>query len=104
MMRPSTLLLIVAIAAPTGLGAGPAPAQGFEDQSIIFGRRTGPQAPWCSNENIGGETVQEDCSFNSFEQCRRIAMGVNNTFCTHNPRYDVNVQPVRRKKGDRQHR
>jgi hypothetical protein len=99
-MRPSILLLIVAVAVPIGLCAGSASAQ-FQDQSFLFGRRTGPQAPWCSNENIGGGTVQEDCSFNSFEQCRRAAMGVNNTFCTQNPRYDLTVQPVRSKKGDR---
>jgi hypothetical protein len=101
MMRRSILLLIVAIVAPTGLGAGSASAQWFEGQSIIFGRRTGPQAPWCSNENIGGGHVQEDCSFNSFEQCRRVAMGANNTFCTQNPRYDFMVRPVRTMKSDR---
>jgi hypothetical protein len=100
-MRRSILLLVVAAAAPIGLCAGSASAQFLEDQSFLFGRRSGPQAPWCSNENIGGGTVQEDCSFNSFEQCRRVAMGVNNTFCTQNPRYDLTVRPVRSKKGDR---
>jgi hypothetical protein len=101
-MRLSVLIAALAVAAPIGLCAGPASAQFFQDQSVLFGRRVGPQAPWCSHENTGGENVTEDCSFNSFEQCRRIAMGVNNTFCTQNPRYDVNVQPVRRKKGNRE--
>ena len=103
-MRPSILLLSLAVAAPIALSAGAASAQFLQDQSFIFGRRTGPQAPWCSNENIGSESVQEDCSFNSFEECRRVAMGLNSTFCTQNPRYDLTVRPVRSKKGDRMRR
>jgi hypothetical protein len=100
-MRLSVLIVGLAVAAPMGLDAGSASAQYFQDQSILFGRRTGPQAPWCSHENTGGENVQEDCSFRSFEECRRIAMGANNTFCTPNPAYDISIQPVRRRKGDR---
>lgn len=100
-MRAALLIAFLCVAAPIGLFADTAAAQFFEDQSYIFGRRHGPQAPWCSHENTGGENVSEDCSFNSFEECRRIAMGVNNTFCTPNPAYDVSIQPVRRKKGDR---
>jgi hypothetical protein len=100
-MRPSILIAALAVAAPIGLCVGSASAQSFQDQSVLFGRRTGPQAPWCSHEDTGGQNVQEDCSFNSFEDCRRIAMGANNTFCTPNPAYDVSIRPVRRNKGDR---
>jgi hypothetical protein len=100
-MRLAVLIAALAVAAPVGFSAAPASAQAFEGQSFIYGRRVGPQKPWCSNENIGGGTVQESCAFNSFEQCRQIAMGVNNTFCTQNPRYDVSVQPVRTRKSDR---
>jgi uncharacterized protein DUF3551 len=99
-MRLSILIVTLTVAAPVGLGAGSAAAQFFEGQSVIFGRHTGPQAPWCSHQDAGGN-VEEDCSFNSFEECRQLAMGANNTFCTPNPRYDVSIQPVRRKKGDR---
>jgi hypothetical protein len=100
-MRFSFLIAALAIAAPIGLHAGLASAQSFERQSYLFGRRSGPQAPWCSHQNTGGDNVEEDCSFNSFEQCRQLAMGVNGTFCTPNPRYDVNVQVARGKKGNR---
>jgi hypothetical protein len=100
-MRLSVLTMALILAAPAGLGAGAASAQPFQGQSFIFGRPTGPQAPWCSHENTGGENVTEDCSFKSFEDCRRLAMGVNNTFCTPNPAYDISIQPVRRNKSNR---
>jgi hypothetical protein len=102
-MRLSILIAALAAAAPIGLCVGSASAL-FDDQSVLFGRRAGPQAPWCSHEDTGGQNVMEDCSFHSFEECRRIAMGVNNTFCTPNPAFDVSIRPVRRKKGDRLHR
>jgi hypothetical protein len=103
-MRLAILIVVLAVAAAADLWAGSVSAQYFEGQGIFFGRRTGPQAPWCSHEDTGGGNVAEDCSFDSFEQCRQIAMGVNNTFCTQNPTYDVNVRVVRRKKGNRQGR
>jgi hypothetical protein len=96
-MRLSVLCLGLALGAPLSQAS----AQFFEGQSVLFGRRHGPQAPWCSYEDTGGGNVTQDCSFRSFEECRRIAIGVNNTFCMPNPAYDVSVQPVRRKKGDR---
>lgn len=102
-MRLANSIGAAALAAVLGFSAGPAVAQFFEGQSVLFGRRTGPQAPWCSHQN-DGDNVQEDCSFDSFEQCRRIAMGLSSAFCTPNPRYDVNVQVIRRGKGDRRHR
>ena len=101
-MRPSILIAVLAVAAPLGLYAGAASARIFEDQDFFLGRRHGPQAAWCSHENIGGETVTEECSFNSFEDCRRLAMGANNTFCTPNPAYDISIRPVRRGKGNRE--
>src|SRR5262245_9166217 len=91
---PAAVLIVVALGAPS------ASAQLLEDQSLWWGRRTGPQMPWCSNQNTG-ERVEEDCSFMSFAHCRQMAMGANNTFCTMNPRYDVSIQPVRSRKGDR---
>jgi hypothetical protein len=101
-MRLSILIAALAIAAPIGLCAGAASARVFEDQGFFTGRRYGPQAAWCSHENTGGENVTEECSFNSFEDCRRLAMGANNTFCTPNPAYDMSIKPVRRGKGNRE--
>ena len=100
-MRLLVLIVALAVAAPVGFDAGSASAQFFQDQSVLFGRKYGPQRAWCSHQDTGGDNVEEDCAFNSFEQCRRAVMGANNSFCTQNPVYDVNVTPVRRKKGDR---
>ena len=42
----------------------PASAQMFEDQSPLFGRRHGYvyEGPWCAREDIGGGSIQEDCT------------------------------------------
>ena len=103
-MRHSVLIAALIAAAPVGLPVAPASAQAFEGQGFFLGRRTGPQAPWCAHLNSGFDRVEEDCSFNSFEHCRSVAMTLSSSFCTPNPAYDVSIQPVRRKKGDRQRR
>jgi hypothetical protein len=100
-MRLAVLIAALAVAAPIGLYAGSASAQIFQDQSVFFGRRHGPQAAWCSHQDAGGENVQEDCSYNSFDACRRALMGIASSFCTQNAAYDLTVQPVRNKKGNR---
>jgi hypothetical protein len=102
-MRLPVLIVALAAAAPIGFWTVSASAQFFEGQSVLGGRMYGPQEPWCSHQDIGGN-VEEDCSFRSFEQCRRIAMGVNNAFCTHNPAYNMNIRPIRTKKGNRRRR
>jgi hypothetical protein len=102
-MRLAVSAAAAALAVAVGFSAVPAAAEFFEGQSVIFGRRTGPQAPWCSNQD-NGHGIEEDCSFRSFEQCRRIATGINSSFCTPNPRYDLNVRVIRRNKGDRRRR
>jgi len=85
-MRLSVLIAALAIAAPIGLGAGSASAQFFQDQSVLFGRSRVYQGPWCANQNTGGR-VEEDCSFNTFDACRRAITGGNRGFCTQNPAY-----------------
>ena len=54
----------------------------------LFGRRHGSvyEGAWCARENIGG-SIQEDCTFNSFEACRRLVIQGNRGFCTQNPAY-----------------
>ena len=39
---------------------------------MLFGRRHGYvyEGAWCAREDIGG-SIQEDCTFNSFERCRQ---------------------------------
>jgi hypothetical protein len=97
-MRLSMLVVALIVAAP--FGAGAEPFRPFEGQSVLGGRLYGPNEPWCSHQDIG-DNVEEDCSFRSFEACRRVAMGVNNTFCTPNPAFAMDVRPVRRHKSHR---
>jgi hypothetical protein len=87
-MRLSILIAAAALATPIGLYPGTASAQYFEDQSILFGRPYGSvyQGRWCANQNAGGR-MEEDCHFDSFEQCRLEAIQGNRGFCTQNPHY-----------------
>ena len=87
-MRVRILLATLAVAAPIGLCPGAASAQYFQDQSILFGRPHGSvyEGRWCANQNTGGR-IEEDCHFDSFEQCRRLAVQGNRGFCTQNPAY-----------------
>ena len=87
-MRLSALIAALIVAAPLGLCAGSASAQMFEDQSPLFGRRHGYvyEGAWCARENIGG-SIHEDCTFDSFEACRRLVIQGNRGFCTQNPAF-----------------
>ena len=99
-MRLSVLIAALVVAAPIGLCAGSASAQFFEDQSILFGRRHGSvyEGAWCARENIGGG-IQEDCTFDSFEPCRRLVIQGNRGFCTQNPAFaGYREPPIRKKK------
>ena len=100
-MRLSALIAALIVAAPLGLCAGSASAQMFEDQSPLFGRRHGYvyEGAWCARENIGG-SIQEDCTFDSFEACRRLVIQGNRGFCTQNPAYVAGYggPPQRKKK------
>jgi hypothetical protein len=99
-MRLSVLIAALIVAAPLGLCAGSASAQMFEDQSPLFGRRHGYvyEGAWCARENIGGG-IQEDCTFDSFEACRRLVVQGNRGFCTQNPAFaGYGGKPQRKKK------
>ena len=98
-MRLRSLLIALAISAPVGFYAGSASAQ-FQDQSILFGRRHGYvyEGVWCARENIGG-SIQEDCTFDSFENCRRAVVQGNRGFCTQNPAFTgYHERPIRKKR------
>jgi hypothetical protein len=99
-MRLRILLIALAIAAPVGLAAGSASAQFFEDQSPLFGRRHGyvNEGRWCAREQTGGGRVEEDCTFDSFEACRRLVIQGNRGFCTQNPAFTGYDDRPRRKK------
>jgi hypothetical protein len=105
-MRLSILIAAVAVAAPIGLYAGTASAQYFEGQSLLFGRPHGSvyEGRWCAREQTGGSRVEEDCTFDSFEACRRLVVSGNRGFCTQNPAYVPypGFEP-RRKKRSRHH-
>jgi hypothetical protein len=100
-MRISVLIAALAVAAPLGLCAGSASAQLFEDQSVLFGRRHGYvyEGAWCARENIGG-SIQEECTFDSFERCRQAVIQGNRGFCTQNPAFVAGYggEPQRKKK------
>ena len=100
-MRVRILLATLAVAAPIGLCPGVASAQYFQDQSILFGRPHGSvyEGRWCANQNTGGR-IEEECHFDSFEQCRRLAVQGNRGFCTQNPAYAAypRYEPRRKKR------
>ena len=87
-MRLPVLIAALIVAAPIGLCAGSASARFFQGQSILFGRPHGSvyEGRWCARENIGA-TIQEDCTFDSFEACRRLVIQGNRGFCTQNPAF-----------------
>ena len=99
-MRLSVLFAALAVAASIGLCAGSASARMFQDQSILFGRRHGYvyEGRWCARENTGGDRVDEDCTFDSFEACRRLVVQGNRGFCTQNPAFTGYGGPPPRKK------
>lgn len=88
-MRLAVLIAALAVAAPIGLSAGSASAQFFQDQGPLSGRRHGNvyEGAWCAREQSGGDRVEEDCTFDSFEACRRLVAQGNRGFCTPNPAF-----------------
>ena len=99
-MRLSILVAAVAVAAPIGLYAGTASAQFFEGQSLLFGRPHGSvyEGRWCANQDTGGR-IEAECHFDSFEECRRLAIQGNRGFCTQNPAFTgLPQRPLRSKK------
>jgi hypothetical protein len=42
---------------------------------------------WCARVNTGANRVQENCTFDSVEACRRTVLSGNRGFCSRNPAY-----------------
>lgn len=104
-MRISVLIAAFAVAAPLAIETAPAAAQPFQPfagQSFWFGRPHGStyEGPWCLREEVG-DRIEENCHFNSFEACRRLAGAGNRGFCTQNPAYAGPPPPPRRYKKQR---
>lgn len=96
-MRFAALVLTFTLAATTGLSAAQRHVP-FDGQGLVFGRYHVYQGAWCGHQDTGGQNVEEDCSFDSFEHCRFAVMGANNGFCTPNPGFAGYRERVYRKK------
>ncbi len=63
------------------------------------------EAPWCAIINQGSETIEEACSFRTFELCRAESDRWGpSTFCRQNPRYPgwwSTYQPPQPRKRDK---
>lgn len=78
-------LIAIAITAATTCGAG------------------AYEGPWCALENVGGNTVRENCSMRTLEMCVQEVVAGNRGFCNPNPRWQGNrpeIQRPRRKRSN----
>jgi hypothetical protein len=96
-MRLAALVVTFTLAATTGVFAGHRHVP-FEGQSLVFGRYHVYQGAWCGHQDTGGQNVEEDCSFDTFERCRFAVVGANNGFCTPNPAFTGYRERIYRKK------
>jgi len=56
------------------------------------------EGPWCAIRNFGSD-ISEDCQFRTFEECRLTVVAGFRGFCNHNPRWPVEVEPRKHRKG-----
>jgi hypothetical protein len=96
-MRLSVVIAVLAVSTPAILCCGSASAQFFEGQSVLFGRTHVYQGRWCAYKDTGAGRVEEDCSFDSFEACRREAL-LDRGYCVQNPGYVARPSPAVRSK------
>lgn len=89
-MRLALLIATLIMAVPACVHA-----EEYWAPRLLFGGSRTHQGAWCGHQDVGANTVQEDCSFDTFEQCKFATMGVNNGFCTQ--RY-IEPTPPRGKK------
>lgn len=45
------------------------------------------QGPWCAVQDVGSGSMREDCSYQTFEECRPEVIAGNRGFCRPNPRW-----------------
>jgi hypothetical protein len=65
--------------------------------AMVLDARAAPmrEAPWCAVVSIGAGTVDWDCRYGSIEECRPNVIAGNRGTCNQNPRYKVEVAPLR---------
>ncbi len=44
-------------------------------------------APWCAVVDTGWDSMEEECIYNSIEECRPHVIAGNRGFCSENPRW-----------------
>jgi Protein of unknown function (DUF3551) len=54
------------------------------------------QGPWCTVQPLGAGAIRQDCSMQTFEQCRMETIAGNRGYCVPNPRYRAAVEEPRR--------
>jgi len=60
--------------------------------AVVLGGGRGAEAyygngPWCAMQSIGHGSMTENCSMQSFEQCRLEVIAGNRGWCQPNPRW-----------------
>jgi hypothetical protein len=95
-MRFSFLIGGLILSVAMSGSAGPASADALD---AIVGTRHPYEGPWCARANTGGGRIDEDCTFNSLEACRRTVINGNRGFCTPNPAFTGYYErPIPKKK------
>src|ERR1044071_2946337 len=92
--------LFIPIAAAAGLVTlFPASEVSAYEQGLIFGRYHVYEGAWCARQDTGGGRIDEDCTFDSFEACRRLIVAGNRGFCSPNPAFTgYDARPARIKR------
>jgi uncharacterized protein DUF3551 len=79
--RPIMRLMLPAVAAMAVTLMGSTASEAYYPANPAL------QGPWCAVESLGFGTVSEDCSMQTFEQCRMLTIAGNRGFCIPNPRW-----------------
>ena len=72
---------------------------GVRDSDAYYG-----YGPWCAMQSIGHGSITENCSMQSFEQCRLEVIAGNRGWCQPNPRWAGPYGPSDVKRVDRRRR
>ena len=55
------------------------------------------EGPWCAYERIGKGSISSRCDLRSYEACRAVIAATPGTWCTQNPHFAVQQQPLGKK-------
>ncbi len=53
--------------------------------------------PWCAYERLGKGAIGSRCDLRSYEACRAVIAATPGTWCTENPHFVAQQQPLRQK-------